>query len=528
MDRHFLSGNLVRQLKICVIDLVTKAPTRALYARVMHANLASIMPQVLAVWCEEEGHEVTSICYTGLEDLSRDLPSDTDVVFIGAFTQAAQLAYALSNLFRSRGALTVLGGPHARCYPEDASQYFDYVLGFTDRDLVREVLADLQPHRPEGLCLSAARQPRALPGVRARWKFIEATLRRAPLLKIVPMIGSLGCPYTCSFCIDAAVPYQPLDLDELKADLSFLRTKFAKPKISWHDPNFGVHFDKIMDAIEETAPPGSMEFVAESSLSILTEPHLKRMQANGFKAVLPGIESWYDCGNKSRTNSASGLAKVQRIAEHVNLILSYIPYVQTNFVLGLDVDAGPEPFELTKRFLELTPGAFPGYSLLSAFGRATALNLEYQREGRILAFPHHFLDNNQAMNVRPKNYGWGEFYDHLIDLTRYSFSWPVILRRARANARHAALPVWMNLVRAISDEGFGRIQYHSRIRHMLRTDGDFAAFFEQRTSVLPHFFTQRVRRELGALGDWLPEGALEHDPNAYLNSETNRVAVAEA
>jgi hypothetical protein len=39
-----------------------------------------------------------------------------------------------------------------------------------------------------------------------------------------------------------------------------------------------------------------------------------------------------------------------------------VPYVQTNFVLGLDGDEGPEPFALTKRFVDLTPGAFPGYS----------------------------------------------------------------------------------------------------------------------------------------------------------------------
>src|SRR2546427_3441643 len=99
----------------------------------MHANLASIMPQVVGVWCEAEGHDVTFVCYTGFENLLKELPADVDLVFIGAFTEAALLAYALSNLFRSRGAVTVLGGPHARCYPEDARQYFDYVLGFTDR-----------------------------------------------------------------------------------------------------------------------------------------------------------------------------------------------------------------------------------------------------------------------------------------------------------------------------------------------------------------------------------------------------------
>ena len=78
------------------------------------------------------------------------------MLFIGAFTQSAQLAYALSNLFRQRGAVTVLGGPHARCYPEDARKYFDYVLGFTDRDIVAEVLRDCAPHRPFGAHLAAA------------------------------------------------------------------------------------------------------------------------------------------------------------------------------------------------------------------------------------------------------------------------------------------------------------------------------------------------------------------------------------
>src|SRR5258707_3838093 len=167
----------MRTLRIGIIDLVTKGPTRALYARVMNANLASIMPQVVGVWCEAEGHQVTYICYTGLEDLVEELPRDVDVVFIGAFTEAALLAYALSNLFRSQGAVTVLGGPHARCYPEDARKYFDYVVGFADQAVIREILRDHRPHRPAGARIAAVKQPAALPGVRERWKFIAPTLR---------------------------------------------------------------------------------------------------------------------------------------------------------------------------------------------------------------------------------------------------------------------------------------------------------------------------------------------------------------
>src|SRR4030095_7750694 len=110
----------------------------------------------------------------------------------------------------------------------------------------------------------------------------------------------------------------------------------------------------------------------------------------------------------------------------------YVPYVQTNFVLGLDSDEGPEPFELTKRFVDLSPAAFPGYSLLSAFGEAAPQNLDYQSTKRVLPFPFHFLNNHLAMNVKPKNYEWIDFYDKVIGLTSYSFSRKAMYRRFMA------------------------------------------------------------------------------------------------
>ena len=506
----------MRKRRIAVIDLVTKGPTKALYAHIMHANLSSIMPQIVALWCEQEGHEVTFECYTGFENLLEDLPKDFDLVFIGSFTQAAQMAYALSNYFRSNGAITVLGGPHARCYPQDALKYFDYVLGFTDRKIIHDVLQDCTQHRPQGVYLSAKQQPQTLPGVQERWKFIEATLKKAPLLKIVPMLASIGCPYTCSFCIDAAIDYQPLELKLLQEDLQFLLKKMKRPRVGWHDPNFGIRFNEQLDAIEEVIPPGSIDFLAESSLALLSEPHLKRLRKNGFKAILPGVESWYDCGNKSKTGSKSGMDKVKQVSEHINMIMDYIPYVQANFVLGLDTDAGAEPFELTKRFIDLTPGVFPGYSQLSAFGQAAPLNLGYQKTNRVLPFPFHFLNNNHAMNVRPKNYSWPEFYDHLISLSQHTFSWPAIYRRLRAT--RMAIPRWMNFVRAVSSEGFGRIRYYSEIRRRIVEDPEFLPFFEQESTTLPTFYINRIKHDLGPLWNWLPKGAIYHDPNAYLKS----------
>ena len=212
----------MRRLRIGILDLVTKSPNPSLYGRVMNANLASIMPQVVGVWCEQAGHEVRFVCYTGMEDLLEELPADLDLVFIGAFTQSAQLAYALSNFFRAAG-----GGNGAGRTPR--------ALLSGGRPEVLRLRARL--HRPE-------HDRGGLPGVRSAPPATAGSLGapaagrapdaggavevrgarrwpRRPTIKIVPMIGSLGCPYTCSFCIDSTVDYQPLSFAQLRDDLHF-------------------------------------------------------------------------------------------------------------------------------------------------------------------------------------------------------------------------------------------------------------------------------------------------------------------
>ena len=174
------------------------------------------MPQVIGVWCEEAGHEVTYVCYTGVEDLLAELPRDLDVLFIGAFTQAAQPAYAISNLFRQPRR----GHRARRTARALLSRGCPAVLRLRARlhrsrrgaGGARRLRA---PPARGAARWPPTRQPAELPALAERWKFVEATLAKAPTIKIVPMIGSLGCPYTCSFCIDSTVDYQPLGFDQL-------------------------------------------------------------------------------------------------------------------------------------------------------------------------------------------------------------------------------------------------------------------------------------------------------------------------
>ncbi|MGE4252428.1 MAG: radical SAM protein [Parvibaculaceae bacterium] len=499
---------------VTIIDLVTRGPTRGLFARMMNANLASIMPQVIGVWCQELGHQVSYVCYTGHEPLADLISQETDVVFIGSFTRSALTAYAISNLYRRRGVITVLGGPHARCYPEDASQYFDYVLGFTNKTTIDDLLRELAPRPHAGQMLTTGRQPADLPAVAARWNFIETMLDKAPLIKIVPMIGSMGCPYTCSFCIDATVDYKPLPFDQIRQDLKFLLTKVQRPVVGWHDPNFGIRFNDYMTAIEDAAPKGRIKFIAESSLSILSEDRLKRLRDNGFVGMMPGIESWFDLGNKSKTGNNIGNEKVRQVADHVNTILRYIPFVQTNFVLGLDSDFDSEPFECTKRFLDRAPGAYPAFSMLTAYGRAAPLNLELQRAGRVLPIPFPFLDGNHAMNVRPLNYEWTEIYAHAADLTQYAMKGARMAKRWAANRGSTR---WVNLVRSHSSR---RAKFQRTMLTALRSDDSMRRFFAGSSRSLPKFYVDRINRSLGPLAEALLETAFLHDENAYLRGSS--------
>ena len=76
----------------------------------------------------------------------------------------------------------------------------------------------------------------------------------------------------------------------------------------------------------------------------------------------------------------------------------------------------------------------------------------------------------------------------------------------------------MNFMRAISSEGYGRIRFFKMILNNLKTDNEFRAYFEKESTQLPSFYTDIIRKDLGAMWEWLPEGAIMHDPYAYLKS----------
>src|SRR5262249_32600923 len=130
------------------------------------------------------------------------------------FSRASYLAYAIAMRYRARGAVTVLGGPHARSFGAHAAPYFDYLCLLTDKETVRTILVSPERH-DRAVVLSAAAQPKQLPTVEQRVRFIDHNIAKnaaRKYLRTVPMIGSVG--------LDDDAGDEPFDLTKKFVDLA--------------------------------------------------------------------------------------------------------------------------------------------------------------------------------------------------------------------------------------------------------------------------------------------------------------------
>ena len=80
------------------------------------------------------------------------------------------------------------------------------------------------------------------------------------------------------------------------------------------------------------------------------------------------------------------------------------------------------------------------------------------------------------------------------------------------------IPRWMNVVRAMSSEGWGRIAYHTTIRGLLDTDPSVRGFMEGRGRPAAGLLRGADPAGPGPPAPAPAAGALMHDPNAYLKS----------
>jgi radical SAM superfamily enzyme YgiQ (UPF0313 family) len=493
-------------MRVAILDLLADEPLRGfggrLYGMFFRKQFMAITPQAVAVWCRSLGHHVHYATYYGQTDPLNLIPADIDVLFVGAYTQCSNLAYALAMIFRRRKVLTVIGGPHARSFPTDCIRFFDLAVKDCDKALIDDILR--KRFSPPAI-VTSGRTLRDLPSVEERMPEIRIASfhRDRPLLtSVVPMLASTGCPYTCSFCIDWNSQYATLPRERIYADLAYLSRRWPSLVVGYHDPNFAVRFDEMMNLIDSLPEGRRNPYIMESSLSILKQERLHRLRSTNCVYVAPGIESWVDYSNKAGAGAKRGRDKLEGVVAHIKHVSCHVPGVQANFLFGGDSDRGDEPAILTKEFIRQVPEVWPTVNIPTPFG-GTPLYDQLYRDGRILsALPFAFY-YNPYLAITLKHYDPITYYSHLIDIHETITSQAMLVRRMTTRTPCAVR--FVHGLRTLAT----RVELGNfrRLHALLRTDSQFLAFYEGRSNTLPEFYHREFERRLGRYAELLPRDA---------------------
>jgi radical SAM superfamily enzyme YgiQ (UPF0313 family) len=521
-----LSAPAQRSLRIGVIELIEDSASESwtdfAYRGLFKRYHASITPQAVAVWCRQLGHRVSYATYYGQRDPITLLPDELDVVFISTYTQASALAYALAKVYRSRKTLTVIGGPHAKAFPTDCLRFFDLVVQDCDKALLDDIVRErfdrhsvvTSGHTLTEIPSAEERMPELIAG-----GLVGSRFRRRNL---VPLLTSVGCPYDCDFCVDWKNPYVLLPPERLAADLRYISRHLPGVMVTYHDPNFGVKFDQVLDVIEGIPKPARSPYIMESSLSILRGPRLQRLKETNCLFIAPGIESWSNYSNKAGAGARVGREKLTLVIEHFQELREYVPGLQANFLFGTEADEGDEPAELTKAFIRRAPFVWPTVNVPTPFGNTPLYDRARANHQILESMPFSFYYTPFLVTTMPR-YRPVEYYDRLIEIYSMMTSSAMLVRRfgPESNLSFSLL----NVLRTFAmRQDLAALKL---IRTKLATDRAFRAFHEGHSTVLPEFYHQRYEKRLGRYAVLISRAERKPEmEEAAARMGTNRSALA--
>lgn len=493
-------------MRVGVLEILTDSVSQTWIEREYDSRFrrqyASITPQAVSVWCRQLGHEVHYATYYGQSPPETLLPDDLDAVFLATYTQASALAYALARLYRRRGALTILGGPHATSFPTDSLRFFDFVVHDCDKGLIDGILrGDFEP----GSVVSSGRILDDVPGVEERMPEIRTACfsGKSSPIRNVSLLTSLGCPYRCDFCVDWKNDYVTMPRDRLLADLRYVSATLPGILVGFHDPNFGVRFDEMLDLMEEIPAGRRNPYAMESSLSNLRGPRLRRLRDTNCVYVAPGVESWGDYSNKAGVGRSVGERKLEDVVEHFEEMHGHVPGLQANFIFGTDGDQGEEPVEMTREFIRRVPFVWPTLNIPVPFG-GTPLYDRLLADGRILEETPFAFYYMPYIAIRPRHYDPLTYYGLLIRLYRTVVSARLLLRRL-ASARTPGLR-GLHALRTLGMRS--ELASLEAIRSRIARDPELRAFLDGHSRRLPAFYRERLKARLGRYGELLTEDDL--------------------
>jgi len=356
-----------------------------------------------------------------------------DLVVIQVYITSARRAYALADLYRSRGAYVVLGGLHVTSLPDEAKAHADTIFLGPGEDTWPAFLADWQAGRPQPVYRSVMRTLAGIPPVR------RDLIKRERYLVPNSIVVSRGCPHVCDFCYKEAFfeggrGFYTQRVDEALAEIERLPGRHL---YFLDDHLFGdVRFASAL--FDGMRGMGRLWQAAGTVNSILRPGLLEKAAACGLRSLFVGFETL----NPHALRAQSKFQNLHRdYGAAVRRLHDLGVMVNGSFVFGMDED-DEGVFERTVEWAISVGIETATFHILTPYP-GTALFQRMEAEGRILHRDWDLYDTRHVV-YRTKNMSAEALERGYWRAYRDFYRWGSILRGARSKPtlkgalRHAA------------------------------------------------------------------------------------------
>jgi radical SAM superfamily enzyme YgiQ (UPF0313 family) len=304
-----------------------------------------------------------------------------DLVGISSMTAQINEAYAIAEMFRSRGTQVIIGGLHASQLPHEALRYADAVVRFGAEGTWPRVVKDAKRGCLQSI-YEGAQNLVFSPGLYAMPRFDLLAGRQ---YNRVTVQTSRGCPRACEFCaaslrITSHFNQKPVEL--VIEEVRTARRHVRDPYFEFADDNSFLNHNwskELLCALRDE----QIHYFTETDASVADDLELCDLLAeSGCRQVLIGFESPHSDDLHGIDPSSWKSRHAPRYRAVIDTLQSRGVSVNGCFILGLDSHT-PDIFPTVLDFVRNSGLAEVQYTVLTPFP-GTPLFERLRDQGRLL------------------------------------------------------------------------------------------------------------------------------------------------
>ncbi|MDH5805257.1 MAG: B12-binding domain-containing radical SAM protein, partial [Gemmatimonadota bacterium] len=350
-----------------------------------------------------------------------DTTEPFDIVAFSGMTQHALGAYKIAEQFRSRGAYTVMGGPHATAIPEEVRRHVDTVIAGEAEGAWEKFLEDFRAGTPKPVYSNLLLDKTDINcSPTPRYDLLGSDyFSRGSGYKMVPVQTTRGCPRDCEFCSVPQVygkSFRHKSVEQVLNEVRAARSVVGDELVLFADDNMFLNRRFSKELLERLVPE-RIRYMAQSDIGIAKdEDLLSLMHRSGCVMVLVGLESLSPENLNTVDQFKSRMLSKYR--EYVKRIQDHGMIVLGAFIVGLDHD-DESVFERIADFV-LETHITPQITIATPLPQ-TAMTQRWLEEGRLPK--HSYWDHCTYYDAvyQPANMTSSELERGLADLHHMLF-----------------------------------------------------------------------------------------------------------